>query len=141
MIFLDTNIVLAFYVSEAYSAIAQTVYRDNPLPTNSELVELEVYSTLSRLVQTRSIEQGEAQQIADLFVTHLQTGLYNRLHLHAGHYQLASSYISRFDLPLKAPDALHLAVVSTEELIIATADRQLARNAEHLGLKSELITS
>ena len=36
---------------------------------------------------------------------------------------------------LKAPDALHLAAASIENIPLITADRQLARNAETLGIR------
>jgi predicted nucleic acid-binding protein len=66
--------------------------------------------------------------------------LYGRRHLEAGHYRLARDYIARFDLPLKAPDALHLALCSAEDLTLLTADRQLARNAEALDVRTELVS-
>lgn len=55
------------------------------------------------------------------------------------HYRLVRDFIVRFDLPLKAPDALHLALCAVESLILFTADRQLARDAESLGVRTELV--
>ena len=66
-------------------------------------------------------------------------GLYARIHIHAGHYLAARAFIARFDLPLRSPDALHLAVAAGEGLPLVTADQQLARNAEALGLEVELV--
>lgn len=63
------------------------------------------------------------------------------MHLEAAHYRWARDAIARFDLPLKSPDALHLAAAYVGELRLVTADRQLARNAGALGVRSELIES
>lgn len=141
MIFLDTNIVFAYYLPEVYSAQAQAVYRANQRLTISNFVELEVFAALSRQVRVQSLEPAVARQIAALFTNHVQSGLYEQIHLHSGHYRLARTYIARFDLPLKAPDALHLAVASIENLTLVTADRQLAGNAGTLGLDVDLIAS
>ena len=63
------------------------------------------------------------------------------MQLEATHYRWARDGIERFDLPLKSPDALHLAAAYVGELRLVTADRQLARNAGALGVRSELIES
>ena len=74
-----------------------------------------------------------------MFEEHLDAGLYTRLRLQPDHYRWARDAISRFDLPLKAPDALHLAAAQGDGLNLITADRQLARNAEALDVAFELI--
>ncbi|MEM7536097.1 MAG: type II toxin-antitoxin system VapC family toxin [Chloroflexota bacterium] len=83
----------------------------------------------------------EAQKIADLFLSHTDSDLYRLLHLESKIYRLAYDYMARFDLPLKAPDALHLAAASIENIPLITADRQLARNAEALGIEVGSIES
>lgn len=137
--YLDTSIVLAYYLDEAQSEEAQEIYQTRPGLQISELVELEVLSSLSRLARVGSIELDDAKSVSTLFDTHLQNGLYGRRSLDTGHYRLARDYISRFDLSLKAPDALHLALCSTEDLTLLTADRQLARNAEAVGVRTGLV--
>jgi predicted nucleic acid-binding protein len=70
----------------------------------------------------------------------LRNGSYRSLHLNTAVYRQACDYIARFDLPRKAPDAIHLAAAALEQLTLVTADRQLARNAETLGIAVELLT-
>ncbi|MEZ4580495.1 MAG: type II toxin-antitoxin system VapC family toxin [Caldilineaceae bacterium] len=152
MVFFDTSIVIAHYLPERYSGLVEAQYSANPQPTISSYVELEVMFVLSRLIRTNELKLAlrhrrvelslsDAQQIAALFAKHLAEDLYQSVPLSAGVYRLARDYIARFDLPLKAPDALHLAVAATERLPLVTADRQLARNAEALGLTAELLES
>ena len=139
MIFLDTSIVVAYYIEESYSDQAQEVFRRDGDLCLSELVEIEVFSVLSRLVRVGSMDIEEARHTGELFVEHLDAGLYTRLRLQTDHYRWARNAIARFDLPLKAPDALHLAAAQGDGLNLITADRQLARNAEALDVAFELI--
>ena len=139
MVFLDTSIVIAYYLPERYSGLVEAQYSANPQPTISSYVELEVMSVLSRLIRTNELKLEDARASADMFAAHLRHGYYTRITLHEEHYRLARDYIARFDLPLKAPDALHLAAAATERLPLVTADRQLARNAEALGIGVELL--
>ncbi len=140
MIFFDTSIVIAYYLPEAYSQQVQMFYGSQPKPTISSLVEVEVLSVFSRLVRTQSLPVDDAKQVAALFSTHLEQGFYTYLNLRIEHYRQARDYIARFDLPLKAPDALHLAAAAVAQLPLVTADRQLARNAQSLGVAVELLT-
>lgn len=139
MPYLDTSVVVAYYVPEALSTRAQSIYTAQSAPTISELVELEFFAALSLRLRTGDLERTQAERVASLFLSHLDGGWYTRIHLHAGHYLAARGFIARFDLPLKSPDALHLAVSASERLSLVTADRQLARNAESLGLEVELV--
>lgn len=141
MIFLDASIVVSYYVKETYSERAQEIYRRNVDLFLSELVELEVYSVLSRLVRIGSLDLDTARQAGVLFDQHLEAGLYARMHLQTDHYRWARDAIARFDLPLKSPDALHLAAAHVGRHQLITADRQLARNAEALDIAFELIES
>lgn len=139
MIFLDASAVAAYYVKETNSDLVQEIYRRDAELYVSELVELEVYSVVSRLVRVGSLDIELARQAGALFDEHLEAGLYTRLHLRADHYRWARDAIARFDLPLKSPDALHLAAAQRGGLRLVTADRQLVRNAESLDVAFELI--
>ena len=95
---------------------------------------------LSRLVRAGALDLDAERQAEALFSAHLDAGLYVRTHLQAGHYQSARDVIVRFELPLKSPDALHLAAAWHVGHRLITADQQLARNADALGVDFELIT-
>ena len=115
------------------------MYEESDAPEISALVELEFFAAVSLRVRTGDLAREEAEKVSTLFDSHLQDGLYVRRSLDAHHYRLAREYIARFDLPLKSPDALHLAFSAAEDLTLLTADRQLARNADSLGVRTELV--
>lgn len=139
MKFFDTSIVIAYYLPETYSPVVQKYYLQNPQPVISTLVEVETVSVFSRLVRTQSLDLDSAKLVASTFLEHVTKGNYRQLNLQSVHYRQARDYIARFDLPLKAPDALHLAAAALEQLPLVTADRQLARNADTLGIDVELL--
>lgn len=141
MSFLDASVVVAYYLEETYSDRVQEVYQRNTDFLLSGLVELEVYSTLSRQVRIGRLELDLARQAGVLFDQHLDSALYRRVHLDTAHFRWAREAISRFGLPLKSPDALHLAAAAIGGFHLITADRQLARNADALNVSFELIES
>jgi uncharacterized protein len=137
--YLDTSIVVAYYLPEPLSAWAQAIYNAQTAPAISELVELEFVAALSLRLRMGDLERMQADRVTSLFLSHVEGGWYTRIHLHAGHYLAARGFIGRFDLPLKSPGALHLAVSAVESLPLITADQQLARNAQSLGIEVDLV--
>lgn len=115
------------------------MYEEANAPEISALVELEFFAAVSLRVRIGDLAREEAEEVSTLFDSHLQDGLYGRRNLDAGHYRLARAYIARFDLSLKSPDAIHLALCSAEDLTLLTADHQLARNAEAIDVQTELV--
>jgi uncharacterized protein len=57
--------------------------------------------------------------------------------IHAVDVRLAAAYVRRFDLALRAPDALHLAVAERLDVPLVTLDRRLATAARELGVGVE----
>jgi hypothetical protein len=53
--------------------------------------------------------------------------------------RLANVFVRRFDLMLRAPDALHAAACQNANLLLVTMDQRLARAAEALGVRSRLL--
>ncbi|MGD9894775.1 MAG: type II toxin-antitoxin system VapC family toxin [Dehalococcoidia bacterium] len=138
-LYADTSALVPYYVPEEFSDLIQSILQAQPGPTISDVVELEFYSALSIKLRTGERNHSAMVQITALFHRHIEAGLFKRIALHAGHYRVAREFIGRFDLPLKAPDSLHLAICATEGLRLLTLDEQLARNATALGIEVESI--
>jgi uncharacterized protein len=137
--YFDTSVIVAYYLPELLSSRVQAIYDAHASPATSELVEVEFFSTLSLRVRVGDLAREQADRVGQLFVSHLDSGLYARIHLTADHYRQARDFLARFDLPLKSPDAVHLAVSSAAGLTLVTADAQLGRNAEALGIAFDLV--
>jgi predicted nucleic acid-binding protein len=61
--------------------------------------------------------------------------------IHATDVRLASVYVRRFDLALRAPDALHVAIARRLDVALVTLDRRMAAAAVELGVAVETLAS
>jgi uncharacterized protein len=139
LIYLDTSVVVPFYWSEALSDKVEELLRTETEPGLSQLVEVELFSALSRRVRMREISQEGARAIANRFQTHLENDFYLRIPIESIHYQLARDWIGQFNTSLRTLDALHLACASSNNLYLVTADEALAVSAEALGVEVQLL--
>ncbi|MEC4983842.1 MAG: type II toxin-antitoxin system VapC family toxin [Oscillatoria sp. PMC 1068.18] len=139
MIYCDTSVIAPFYWAEALSDTVEELMRTETERGLSQLVEVKLFSALSRRVRMKEISQEDARAIATRFQTHLDSNFYTRIPLELVHYQLARDWISRFDTSVRTLDALHLACASFNNLCLVTADDALARSAEALGVEVQLL--
>lgn len=139
MIYLDTSVIAPFYWSEALSDIVEELLRRENERGLSQLVEVELFSALSRRVRMREISQEEARAIANRFQTHLDNDFYLRIPIESVHYQLARDWIGQFNTSLRTLDALHLACASYNNIRLVTADDALAASAEALEIEVQLL--
>ncbi len=140
MIYLDTSILVAYYCPEPLSEQANRLLRSETMPAVSDLTEVELVWALSRKVREGEMDHPDAERVAALFLSHLNTHMYTRLPLRRQHYQLARDWIGRFVLPLRSLDALHLAIAEIEGRTLATSDSGMADSASALGIRTLLLS-
>ena len=139
MIYLDTSVVAPLYWAETLSDIVEELVLAEAELALSQLVEVELVSALSRRVRMREISQDDALTIVERFQADLSSGFYTSIAVEPVHYQLARKWISRFEVPLRTLDALHLAVASQNDIRLVTADVGLAASAGVLELDFLLV--
>jgi uncharacterized protein len=106
----------------------------------SEFAAAEVASAISRLARTgRLSAEDAADRLADFDAW--RAAATQDLDLQAADVRLANIYVRRFDLMLRAPDALHAAICRRADLVLITLDRRLASAAEALGVHTSLLGS
>ncbi len=137
--YIDTSLIVPYYCPEALSQAAERALRGDPSPAVSDLVEIEFFSALARKVRVREMSAADASRAGEQFIDHLRTGLYARLAVQRRHYEAARNWLARFTLPLRALDALHLALADGERLRLATADQDLSRSARSLRVAVTLV--
>ena len=140
MAYVDTSVLIAYYCPEPLSATAQRVIRDDDGPAVSRLTEVEFCSALAIKVRRHELDTQTAQRLISQFRLHLEERRYQVVPVQAEQYVLACDWIGRFSTPLRTVDALHLAAAFSGGLQIVTADKDLARSAEHLGMACMLIS-
>lgn len=139
--YLDASAILPILIEEAGSPVVdQFITESGEAFVISEFAAAEVASALSRLVRTGILELADAtSRLADFDAWRAAST--DDLDMQASDIRLAHVFVRRFDLMLRAPDALHAAVCRREDLTLVTLDRRLAAAAEELGVRTRLLAA
>ena len=103
----------------------------------SDFTGAEVASAMSRLVLTNLVDTADATARLAAFDI-WRASMTTAPAMAATDARLAEAFVRRFDLMLRAPDALHIAMCRRLDLTLVTLDRRLARAARALGLRVEV---
>lgn len=136
--YLDPSVVLPTLVKEPASA-AVDAFMSPPKQELlvSDFAAAEVASALSRLVRMGQLQASEGTAcLADFDVW--RAAMTTEAEIHGADMRLAGAYVRRFDLALRTPDALHLAIARRLDATLVTLDRRLANAARELGIAVEL---
>lgn len=139
--YLDASVLLPTLIEEAASAAVDAyMLAETRELLISDFAAAEVASGLSRLVRMGLLENTDAAaRLADFDVWRAAMG--SPVDIHAHDVRLAAAYVRRFELGLRAPDALHLAVARRLDVPLATLDRRLAAAGRELGVAVEELTA
>jgi len=140
MYYVDTSVLAAYYCPERLSGKAEEFICAAGRPAISNLTRLELFSALSRKVR-EGMAPKDGNRIIRQFEYHLtEQKLYRQLDIDEHHYTVAANWIAQFNTPLRSLDGLHLAVCSSAQLNLLTADFGLADAARFFGLEVTLLT-
>ena len=140
MTYLDASVLAAYYCPEALSDQAESAILKAKEPLLSQLVDVELQSAVARKIREKSLHKADGIEILTRFRLHLDSNCYRRFPLESKHYDIAGTWISRFDVPLRTLDALHLAICFDANATLLTADAGLARAARHFRVNVQLIS-
>jgi predicted nucleic acid-binding protein len=101
----------------------------------SDFTGAEFASAVSRWVRTRELDLNEGRAVLDTFDGWI--GRVQRVELMPVDVAAASLFLRRLDLPLRTPDAIHIAIVQRVGTALVTFDRQMAASARALGTAVE----
>ncbi len=139
-VYLDASVLLPSLIEEGASAVVDAYMLTGTQELLvSDFAAAEVAAALSRLVRMGRLEESDAfSRLADFDVW--RAAMSSPAEIHASDGRLAVEYVRRFDLALRAPDALHLAIVRRLDVTLVTLDRRLATAAAELGVAVEAPT-
>ena len=138
-VYLDASVILPTLIEVAASALVDRFMNDlDEDLIVSEFAAAEVASALSRLVRTGLLDREDAsRRLADFDAWRAAAA--RDLDLQASDVRLANVFVRRFDLMLRAPDALHAAACRREDHLLVTLDKRLAAAALELGVQVKLL--
>jgi len=136
MHYVDTSVLVAYYCPEALSEKVEAFLTTHIQTSISLLTEVELFSAISRKIREGNLHAEDGSRITSLFLSHREASFYRSIEIESRHYAVARDWIGQFNTPLRSLDAIHLAIASSESLILVTADDRLAESAETLRIKT-----
>jgi uncharacterized protein len=132
--YLDTSVLLPTLITEpATEAVYDYLGACEQELLISDFAAAEVASALSRLIRMAMLTATDASaRLADFDAWRAAMSM--PVDLAASDARLAYMYVRRFDLGLRAPDALHLAIARRLDATLITLDRRLAAAAREMGV-------
>lgn len=134
MYYIDTSVIVAYYCPEPLSEKAESFLVAHPQPAISYLVEVELFSAVSRKIREGGMAPEDGSRVIAKFLSHLDDSFYTILPVESHHYRLARDWIGQFSTPLRSLDAIHLAITAQGTATMVTADKGLAKSAELLAV-------
>jgi uncharacterized protein len=99
----------------------------------SDLAAGEFSAGIARLVRTRCISDEHGLLLFGMFDS-WRTGETQAVLTEAGDIRAATAFVRRFDLSLKLPDAIHIAIAQRLRAPLCTFDATQARAARRVGV-------
>jgi predicted nucleic acid-binding protein len=87
----------------------------------------------------KAIEKAQGHCIITEFQLHQKENFYTYIPIMQKEYDLAKDWLATFDAPLRALDAIHMAVAHTNSLTLITADSALAKACKTFGVPAKKI--
>jgi uncharacterized protein len=133
-LYLDASVLIPALVEEPSTTAVRKLFRNRPDELSvGDFAAAEVASALSRLVRIERLTPSEAaERLADF--DEWRASATDLAEMDGHDCRLANTYVRRFELKLRAPDALHAAICRRLQLQLVTLDRRLAAAARELGI-------
>lgn len=136
-VYLDASVVVSLFVLDPASQRAQgALLRVRGVMHISNLCAAEFVSALNHRMRMGFLTRKEAQEAIVLF-DEWAAAMTDRVETGAQDFSVCDSYLRRLDLPLRTPDALHLAIAKRIGASLLTFDKQMIASAKKLGAPLE----
>jgi predicted nucleic acid-binding protein len=132
--YLDASVLVALFTPDPFSPRADALLRSaDAAPLVSDFAAAELASVVARRVRTREFNPEDARTVFSNFDT-WAAQLGSRVPTEASDIIVTEGLLRRLDLPLRTPDALHIAIAQRVRATLATFDQKLAKSATAVGI-------
>jgi uncharacterized protein len=132
--YLDTSVIVPLFLADAFSEQADILFAQQSMITIADWAVVEVSSVVARQTRIGAIDTQTAKTVLSNFDT-WRTGAASGAETLSSDMVLATKWVRDFDLGLRGPDALHLAIASRLNLKLLTFDMRMKAAAKGLGLE------
>lgn len=136
-LYLDASVIVPLLVRQIESDNADRFVQRYPTRiVTSGFAAGEVASAISKLLRMKHITEDFAHSALGQFDL-WRREVCEHVAIEDADIEAAANLVRRFDLKLRMPDALHLAICRRKRLMLVTFDQLLAAAAETLGVHLE----
>lgn len=133
-VYLDASVLVALFTPDLFSQRADALLRpDKITAVVSDFAAAELASAVARRVRTREFSPDHARAVFSNFDV-WAARLGPRVQTEASDVIGTEGLLRRLDLPLRTPDALHIAIAQRLGATLATFDEKLEKSALTVGL-------
>lgn len=133
--YLDANILIAALVEERFTVEARAFLgRDRGGFITSNFALAECVSALGRLARMQSLSRSEVRSALSLLDAWVPTKT-SVVEVGRADISAANATLRDFDLGLRAPDAINIAIAERNVAELATFDERMAKAARKLGVR------
>lgn len=132
-VYLDASVLVALFTDDPFTQRVDVFLDTTPsVLIVSDFAGAEFASTLARHVRTKEVSPKDARAALATFDAWIIRAT-QRVHVNNADIALADSFLRRLDLPLRAPDAIHIAMSQRVAESLLTFDKRMAASARSLG--------
>jgi predicted nucleic acid-binding protein len=132
-VYLDASVLAALFTDDPFSARADVfVSSERAGFFVSDFGAAEFASVIARHVRTNELSIGRAREALNDFDERM-VQLSTRVEIVSSDVRAVETMLRRLDLPLRAPDAIHIAIAQRLGAELATFDEKMAACARALG--------
>lgn len=135
MIYLDASALASLFMPDRHSMAIRSLLRSDLAAIGvSDFASAEFASAVARRVRMGELTTVQGSRLLNVYDGWIAATA-ELLEVEPADVRVASTFVRRFELGLRAPDALHVAVCQRLELPLLTFDERQAKAAERLGVR------
>ena len=135
-LYLDASVIVALFTDDPFTQRADSFLNNNlSILSVSDFAAAEFAAAIARQVRMREMSSRDARTVFSTFDAWSSRAT-ERLNISPADVVSAEAFLRRLDLPLRAPDALHIAIAQRIGAMLVTFDQKMAANAAALGTEA-----
>lgn len=133
-VYLDASVLVALFANDSLTARADAYLRAHPSElVVSDFAAAEFASAFARRVREKLLTVNEARTAFSTFDVWTSREA-AREQITSADIASAAAFIRRLDMPLRTPDAIHIAAAQRIDAELLTFDKQMVAGARALGV-------
>lgn len=134
--YIDTSFLVAFYVPEKLTPQVDNLILSADRVYISAITKIELLSALNKKVRMGFFTHRETRIAFNKFEEHISEGLYKQVGITSNHFRSATDVLFQTNAALRTLDAIHLGIVRTEHIKIASNDSILLKAAKEFNIQT-----